>query len=218
VASSVAATLLLALLVVPASANAQQAGGKGCPPAPQTATSVGPSTPSSVPVPASGQIVVCVGPTAITGALYSHWLTIAEKSTAGMQPAARTLENQVLSFLISSDWIRGEAVDRRIGVSVKKVRRTFDRLRREEFTKRGEFKAFLRSSGQTIADLLMRVELNLLSQRIEQQVQAGHHGASAKRRALSRFVAVFKGKWMAQTYCAAEFDEEHDCGHVQSTL
>jgi hypothetical protein len=120
-------------------------------------------------------------------------------------------------FLISSDWVKGEAENLNISVSAAEVKKSFDRIRGEEFPRRREFAAFLRKSGQTVADLLLRVELNVLSERIQLHVVAGHHSASSQRRALSQFVKAFKAKWEAQTYCASQYDVK-DCGHVQDTV
>jgi hypothetical protein len=190
-----------------------------CPPAsgaPTVAGTLGTSEP------APEQTLACVGAQAITGATYSHWLAVAraaERPSSKGHHATSATEprTEVLGFLISSDWVLGEAKELGIAVSAAQVRKEFDRVRREQFAKRGEFEKFLRDSGQTVADLLLRVELNLLSARIQKQVVAGHHSASSKRRALAQFVKAFKDKWQAQTYCAAEYDVV-DCGHVQATV
>jgi hypothetical protein len=172
--------------------------------------------------PAPEAVLVCVSAQAITGATYSHWLTVAKK---GEGPAAKghhaatatELQSEVLRFLISSDWVKGEAAARGISVSAAEVRKTFDRVRNLEFHKRREFERFLRKSGETEADLMFRVELNLLSERIQKSVIAGHRGASSKQRALSQFVKAFKVKWQSQTYCASEYAVA-DCGHVQAAV
>jgi hypothetical protein len=114
-------------------------------------------------------------------------------------------------------WVLGEATDLNIHVSEGEVRRTFAHIRNQQVPQTKEFKAFLRQSGETVADLLFRVRLNLTSTRIQKHVLAGHHGAHNQQRALKRFVHDFKLKWEAQTYC----DPSHavtDCGHVQASL
>ena len=132
-------------------------------------------------------------------------------------PIAAARRTEVVSFLISSDWVIGEAGDLHIGVSAAQVRRQFDHVKGQQFRKRREFEAFLRSSGQTVADLLFRVQLNMLSERIQRHVTAVPGDARAHQRALSRFVEAFKAKWTAQTYCVPEYAVQ-DCGHVQSAL
>ncbi len=228
VAGRRAALAVLALVVLPLLAIANSSGAEvpqaTCPPPIPPAGGAIPQAAESVAdaQPAPEQVLVCVGAEAITGATYSHWLTVAKASVGppvkGHRTAsAKAMQNEVLDFLISSDWVIGEAKDLGVSVSAAKVKGEFDHIRNAQFPKREEFHAFLRGSGQTVADLLFRVELNLLSERIQKQVVAGHHSAASKRRALSRFVKGFKVKWLAQTYCAAQYAVA-DCGHVQSSV
>ncbi len=213
--------LVLMVSAAPQSSEAS-ASGQACPaplsaPLPLPTTS---SSPSSAE-PAPEEIIVCVGSESITGAVYSHWATIARKSegSAGkaLPPSTAQTRTEALGFLISSDWVLGEARDLHVGVSAAQIKRKFDRIKGQQFRTRAEFEAFLRSSGETVADLLFRVQLNLLSERIQRHVSAVPGGPRAKQRALSRFVEAFKAKWLAQTYCAAEYTVQ-DCGHVQSVL
>jgi hypothetical protein len=217
--------LVLALATGVAASDAEVPAA-GCPP-PTATSSTGAVLPPAATAlgttePTPEQTLVCVGAQAITGATYSHWLTVAKDgsgpSVKGHHVASTSeLQTEVLGFLISSDWVLGEAKDLSVSVSAAKVKKEFEHIRKAQFPKRGEFEAFLRDSGQTIADLLLRVELNLLSARIQKQVVAGHHSAVSKRHALSQFVKTFKVKWQAQTYCAAEYDVA-DCGHVQAMV
>lgn len=199
------------------------AGGQTCPPALQPPA--GPpasSPPAGAGQPTPEQILVCIGSEAITRATYLHWLTIANKSQGRPSkgqpaPTAAGLLKEVMSFLISSDWVIGEARDLKVSVSAAEVRRAFDRIKGNQFPKQREFIAFLRKSGETIADLLFRVRLNLLSSGIQRHIVAGHHGSRNQQHALSQFVKGFRAKWMSQTYCAPQYAIE-DCGHVQSVL
>jgi hypothetical protein len=178
--------------------------------------------------PAPEQIIACIGSQSITGATFSHWADVAGRSEEPSPKAVRTASkrhapsagevvNQVMGFLISSDWVLGEATDLNIHVSEGEVRHTFDHIRNQQFPKKNEFKGFLKQSGQTVADLMFRVRLNITSTRIQKHVLAGHRGSRSQQRALKRFVHDFKLKWEAQTYC----DSAHavtDCGHVQASL
>jgi hypothetical protein len=122
-----------------------------------------------------------------------------------------------MGFLISADWVIGEAHDLGVRVSPAETRRTFNRTRKAQFPKQSEFQAFLGKSKETVTDILLRVELDLLSQRLQQRVVAGKHGAHKKHEALKHFVSDFRNKWTAQTYCATQYASQ-DCGHVQATL
>jgi hypothetical protein len=173
--------------------------------------------------------VACVGSQSITGAMFSHWADVARRSeeepspspvhTASKHhaPSAGEVIKEVMGFLISSDWVLGEAADLNIHISEGEVRHTFDHIRAQQFPKRKEFKTFLKQSGQTIADLLFRVRLNLTSTRIQKHVLAGHRGSRTQQHALERFVHDFKLKWEAQTYCDPAYAVT-DCGHVQASL
>jgi hypothetical protein len=123
----------------------------------------------------------------------------------------------VMDFLISSDWVLGEARDLHVHVSAARVHRAFDHLRREQYPRARDFQRFLQQTKETVADLLLRTELELLAQRIQRRVTAGHHGARAIYRALTRYIANFHRKWQAQTYCASKYAVP-DCGHVQASV
>jgi hypothetical protein len=214
--------LALACMVVwlPATviAPAQTPTTETCPPPSPPATSVAPNTSSSpgLLLPAPGQLVACVGSQPITGWVFRHWAGVAKRAL-GRRPPTHAVIEEAMGFLISSDWVIGEARDLNIHLSEVEVRRYFDRIRREQFPKRREFTAFLKSSGQTVADLLFRVQLNLLSARIQRQIIASQHGTSAQEHAIGHFVSEFKSKWRAQTYCAPPY-AVGDCGHVQTAL
>ena len=110
----------------------------------------------------------------------------------------------------------GAARNRNIHVSDVQVRRTFDQIRREQFPEPKQFKAYLKSSGQTVADLLFRARLKILYVRNKQQVVAGRKGA-ARREALARFTSEFHRRWPPETYCARAYAVE-GCAHVQAML
>lgn len=188
---------------------------EACPASPGAAEV--PASPNPVaPAPAATQVVVCVHDLPILGATYTHWAEVAKKSE-GPKPkhpaTARELTEEVMGFLISSDWMIEEAHRHHIEVPARTVRRSFERIRDEQFPKPGEFGAFLKSSGQTAADLEFRVKLNLLSKRLLAQAVAGQHSKHAKSQAPANFVKGFKHRWQSTTYCTSEYAVP-DCGHV----
>jgi hypothetical protein len=166
-----------------------------------------------------GHIVACVGSQSIPEPLFDHWQHVAQLAEAPVgkhRPDTHAALEEAMGFLISSDWVIGEAQDLHVHVSPTQVRQRFDRIRRQQYPKPSEFRAFLRSSGQTVADLLFRVKLDLLSEGIQRRVVAGHRG-SAGQQALEHFVREFKSRWLAQTYCLPAYAVS-DCGHVQTPL
>jgi foldase protein PrsA len=80
------------------------------------------------------------------------------------------LKQQVLGFLISANWVMGEASDQGVKVSDKEVEKKFTELKTQQFPKEEAFKKFLASTNQSVSDLLLRVKLNLLSQKIQQKI------------------------------------------------
>jgi foldase protein PrsA len=90
------------------------------------------------------------------------------KATCEQQYTA--LKQQVLGFLISANWVIGEASDQGIKVSDAEVEKKFKELKQQQFPKAADFQKFLTSTGQSVPDLLLRVKLNLLSQKIQQKV------------------------------------------------
>jgi foldase protein PrsA len=82
----------------------------------------------------------------------------------------KTLQPEVLGFLISSEWVLGEASSLGVSVSDKEVKKRFASIREQQFPKPAEFEKFLASSQQTVSDLLLRVKLNLLSSKIQQKI------------------------------------------------
>jgi foldase protein PrsA len=82
----------------------------------------------------------------------------------------KSLQQEVLGFLISSSWVLGEAESLGVKVSDKEVKKEFEKIKNEQFTQPGEFQKFLASSGQTVSDLLLRVKLNMLSTKIQQKI------------------------------------------------
>jgi foldase protein PrsA len=82
----------------------------------------------------------------------------------------KSLKTEVLGFLISSNWVVDEGNDLNVKLSDAEVKKQFAKIKTEQFPKGAEFEKFLASSGQTVSDLLLRVKLNLLSQKIQQKV------------------------------------------------
>ena len=88
------------------------------------------------------------------------------------------LRDQVLQLLVSFRWIEGEAGDRGISVDDAEVKKEFDRQKKLSFPKEADFQKFLESSGQTEDDIVTRVRLDLLSNKIREQVTKGDHKVS----------------------------------------
>ncbi|HYM56002.1 MAG TPA: peptidyl-prolyl cis-trans isomerase [Solirubrobacteraceae bacterium] len=82
----------------------------------------------------------------------------------------KALQQEVLGFLISSEWVLGEASSLGVKLTDAEVKKQFTKIKNQQFPKAAEFEKFLSSSGQTVSDLLLRVKLNLLSTKIQQKI------------------------------------------------
>src|SRR5215217_6464574 len=84
-----------------------------------------------------------------------------------------SLRDQVLQLLISFQWIEGEAKEQGVKVSDAEVKKSFDQQRKQAFPKDADFQKFLKDSGQTEEDILQRVRLDALSNKIREKVTKG---------------------------------------------
>ena len=93
-----------------------------------------------------------------------------------------------MGFLISSEWVLGEANALGVKVSDEEVHKQFETIKSTQFPKTAEFEKFLAKSGQTVSDLLLRVKLNMLSQKIQQKIvkDAGQRHRTGNRKVLQR--------------------------------
>lgn len=76
------------------------------------------------------------------------------------------LRDQVLTFLISAQWLQGEAGDQKVSVSDSSVQKAFDATKKQSFPKATDFQSFLKRTGYTTDDLLLRQRLELLQKKI----------------------------------------------------
>ena len=84
-----------------------------------------------------------------------------------------SLRDQVMQLLVSFQWIEGEAKAKGIKVSDKEVKASFDKQKKQAFPKAADFDKFLKDSGQTEGDILKRVRLDTLSNKIRDKVTKG---------------------------------------------
>jgi foldase protein PrsA len=94
------------------------------------------------------------------------------------QQQYKQLQQQVLGFLISSDWVIGEASHLGVKVSDAEVHKQFQKIKSQQFPRPAEFEKFLKTTGQTTSDLLLRVKLNLLSSKIQEKVAKKKHAVT----------------------------------------
>jgi phosphatidylethanolamine-binding protein (PEBP) family uncharacterized protein len=171
-----------------------------------TASSV-PSSPAAAAESASvsaSDAVATVAGVPIAKAGYEHWLSVERKLGA-----TGNVSHQALGFLITSEWVIGEASARHVTVSEAEVKRRFAQLVHQSFPKPGSMKAYLARSGETEADLLARIKVELLASHIGAQVTAGR-SASQRSGVLAGFEHNFHTHWKRLTSCSPGYVME-DC-------
>ncbi len=87
----------------------------------------------------------------------------------------KNFSTEVMSFLLSSQWVIAEGKAQGVKLTDKEVHQQFLKIKTTQFTKPAEFEKFLAASHQSVSDLLLRVKLNQLSQKIQAKVAAKKH-------------------------------------------
>lgn len=77
---------------------------------------------------------------------------------------------EVLDFLISSQWVFSEAAEQSVSTKTSEITKQFETLKKQEFPKESAYQEFLAHTGETEADLLSRVKLQILARKIQEKV------------------------------------------------
>jgi hypothetical protein len=105
----------------------------------------------------------------------------------------KAIRSQVMTFLVQAQWIEQEAASLGVVVTPKQTRRRFERQRKLAFPKLREYRRFLRRSGQRDEDILYRVRLDLLQERLARRVEASAPRVTGKD--VSRYHARHRAKY-----------------------
>jgi foldase protein PrsA len=81
-----------------------------------------------------------------------------------------TLKREVMQFLIQAQWVQQEADKRDIKVSDKSVQKSLEDQKKQAFPNDKAYNQFLKTSGMTEADILFRVRIDQLQQKLTQDV------------------------------------------------
>jgi foldase protein PrsA len=81
------------------------------------------------------------------------------------------LKQQVMQFLIQSEWVQQEAEDQGIEATDAEVRRQFEQQKKQAFPKPKAYAKFLRESGASERDLLFRIKLDVLQTKLTEKIQ-----------------------------------------------
>jgi foldase protein PrsA len=81
-----------------------------------------------------------------------------------------TLKTEVMQFLIQSEWVQQEAEKRDIEVTDKAVKKEFADQKKNAFPTDKAYKQFLKTSGMTEEDILFRVKLSKLQEKLTTEI------------------------------------------------
>lgn len=178
----------------------------GCGGGGSTSASV-PSSPAaavSASTASAADAVAVVAGVPIAKSSYTHWLTVEQKLGAAGSPS-----HQALGFLITSEWVLGEAIARHMSVSEAEVKKRYTQLVHQSFPKAGSLRKYLAKSGETEADLLARIKVELLASRIAAKIASGK-SSSQRTAMLAGFEKSFQTHWKGLTDCNTGYVME-DC-------
>ena len=90
--------------------------------------------------------------------------TLAKTSTKQLRTDCKqlftSLMTQVMDFLIKGYWYQAEATREHINVTQAQVQKALNSAKSQQFSAPAQFQAFLKSTGQTMDDLLFRFRIN----------------------------------------------------------
>jgi foldase protein PrsA len=81
-----------------------------------------------------------------------------------------TLKREVMLFLIQAEWVEQEAAEQGVEVSDASVKKSFEDQKKQAFPTDKAYQEFIKTSGMTEEDILFRVKLNELQQKLTQKV------------------------------------------------
>lgn len=143
-------------MAIYAKSSAQQTGGDGTVPDSPEFTRCVASKLRSAPKPAAGQ----PKPT-----------KVQFEQTCKQEYEA--LKSQVLELLINGNWLEGEAKDLGVKVTDAEVQKNFQQQKKQAFPKDADYQKYLKQSGFTEADLLYRIRLEVISNKIRDKATKG---------------------------------------------
>jgi hypothetical protein len=122
---------------------------------------------------AADRIVAHVGQVGISESAVKHWMSVmagGQKTHDPLKRGHNALREQALSFLISSEWLIGEATQQGVAPSKQEINGWLERKKASFPGGNTEYHEYLGSIGQTDADTLLEAKMQLASANIHQLV------------------------------------------------
>lgn len=153
-------------------------------------------------------MVATVADVGLSKPLYDHWTAIERA-----HGAAGNAGQRALGFIITYEWVPGEAAARHISVSEAELKQRLAQLDKQTFRKPGSLHRFMASTGESETDLLAILRVGLLKNQIAQKITAGDVGPKTQE-ALATFQKAFQAHWKRYTTCGAGYVME-DCSQLK---
>jgi hypothetical protein len=121
--------------------------------------------------------VVRVGDASISEKTIDHWSSVLAGGrldpASARGPGLERRRRAAIQFLVTSNWLLGEAGKRAVTLSSREIRRQVDASQRAAFPGgEAERRAFLDATGETSADMELEAKAELASARLEQRAKA----------------------------------------------
>lgn len=81
-----------------------------------------------------------------------------------------TARDQIMSTLITQKWYELEAKERGINITAAQVKARFEPLKQQSFPKEADYQKFLKSTGQSQADILQLVKTSMVQEKVRSTV------------------------------------------------
>lgn len=142
------------------------------------------TTTQKIPIPVPPDFTACV---AYLKSAQAKLLTKGQKASTDAQLKSQCATEyqadkaQVIQFLVSAQWVINEARSEGVSVTDKQISNEFASIRKQQFPTVAQYDTFLKESGYTPSDLLLRVKLQLLSTDLRNKVETAQGDVSPAR-------------------------------------
>jgi hypothetical protein len=160
---------------------------------------------------ASGMVVARVGATPITAASVEHWTTVMAGGQTDRSPSRR---RQALEYLISVDWLLGEASRQGLSISNAEVRQRLTSRERSAFPGgEAELRDFLKGAGETDSDRRLEGEMELASEKLSKRMTA--HVPTPTEAQVAKYYDAHKQQFMIAETREVEITNRKHASEIQ---
>jgi hypothetical protein len=127
------------------------------------------------------------------------------------------LKVQAMDELLDLIWIQGQAAEMEIVVTGREIADELASIKKQNFHQKGAWRRFLKESHFTRQDVHGRVQLQMLSARIQERIASRAHTNQGRQRAFKKFVIAYQRRWRSRTVCAQGYVVAERCSNAAAT-